>query len=112
MYGRRIIGNSKPAKQQAHSVSYPNDLPRPNAVERGESGWDHRRQILDLIGARTEHKQSDIAIRKILLILHALVNRYQDIESFFGQQEKRAILGSRPTHFLYGSAFMFDEQPF
>ncbi|HEY5176301.1 MAG TPA: hypothetical protein VII95_12130 [Terriglobales bacterium] len=96
---------------RAHSVCDPNGLPRLDAAKRGKSGWDDGHQILDLIGSRTEHKQGDLAIRKILLMLHALVNCYKDIESLLSQQQKRTILCSRPSHLLHGSAFMFGEQP-
>jgi hypothetical protein len=49
-----------------------------DVAERGKSGWDDGLQIFNLIRSRSEH--CHLAIRKVLLVFHALVNGHEDIE--------------------------------
>ena len=96
---------------RGQSTSDSNYLPRLDVAQCGKSCWDNRCQIFDLIGSCTEHKQADLAIREVLLVLHDLIDRYKDIEFFLSQQDKRTILFSGPSHLLHSPAFMFGEEP-
>jgi len=62
--------------------------------------WNQRAKVYEARIWYFNHDDTDLELRHILLIAHALINRDEHIEFDHGTSEQLTVLESRPTLFL------------
>ena len=78
--------------------------PRRNFAQGSQDCRHGERQVLKAIAFRSHYDDRNREGILILLILHALVGREQDIEVILGQREQLAVLGAGLALSLNGAA--------